>query len=111
MDLSLIDTSALSEVEQMQLAPFYLAYAPHSPIPGRAVLKVEGEGTYFPQVDTLAEVKHQARMLDKMYYHFLETVTRDEHGNIIDEEVEAKSMEKPGRGARGRKWRKDEDKK
>lgn len=85
MDLSTIDTSALSQKEQMQLAPFYLAYAPHSDIPSRKVLKVEGEGTYFPKVDTLAEVKHQAKMLDKMYYTFLESCTRDENGNICDE--------------------------
>jgi len=48
-------------------------------------LKVEGEGTYFKKVNTLQEIKHQARMMDIMYYHFLETVTRDENGNIIDE--------------------------
>ena len=69
----------------MQLAPFYIAYHPHSPIPPRKVLKVEGEGTYFPKVNTLDEVKRQASMMDKMYYTFLETVTRDEFGNIVDE--------------------------
>ena len=88
MDLSLIDTSALSEVEQMQLAPFYLAYRPHSAIPSRKVLKVEGEGTYFPKVDTLKEVKEQASMMDRMYYSFLESVTRDEDGNIVDDPCE-----------------------
>ena len=85
MDLSLIDTSALSEKEQMQLAPFYVCYRPHSPIPPRKVLKVEGEGTYFPKVDTLKEVKEQASMMDRMFYTFLESVTRDENGNIVDE--------------------------
>ena len=84
MDLSTIDTSQLSEREQMQLAPFYLAYAPHDDIPSRAVCKVEGEGTYFPKVNTLEEVKKQANMLDRMYYGFLETVTRDEFGKVCD---------------------------
>ena len=84
MNLYELDTSVLSEREQMQLAPFYLAYAPHSPIPSRAVLKVEGEGTYFPKVDTIAEVKEQASNMERMYYNFLATVTRDEDGNIVD---------------------------
>ena len=79
MDLRLVDTSALSELEQMQLAPFYLAYHPHGPIPSRAVLKVEGEGTYFPSHNekTMDLIKEQARMMDRMYYGFIETTTRD----------------------------------
>ena len=85
LDLSTIDTSTLTEREQMMIAPFYVCYRPHTAIPTRKVLKVEGEGTYFPKVNTLDEVKSQAKMLDKMYYHFLESVTRDENGNIVDE--------------------------
>ena len=69
----------------MQLALFHQAYRPHTAIPSRAVLKVEGEGPYFPKVDTLKEVKSQAKMMDIMYYSFLESVTRDENGNICDE--------------------------
>ena len=89
MDLFTIDTSKLSEREQMQLAVFHQAYRPHSTIPTRAVCKVEGEGTYFPKVDTLKEVKEQASMMDRMYYGFLETVTRDEFGNIVDDKEDA----------------------
>ena len=88
MDLSLIDTSTLSEKEQMQLAPFYVCYRPHTAIPSRAVCKAEGEGTYFPKVDTLAEVKAQASLMDQFYYKFLESTTRDEFGNIIDDPAE-----------------------
>ena len=88
MDLSLIDTSALSEKEQMQLAPFHQAYRPHSPCPPRKVLKVEGEGSYFKKEKTLELIKHQASMMDKMYYTFLESVTRDEFGNIIDSPID-----------------------
>ena len=89
MDLFTVDTNTLSEREQMQLAIFHQAYRPHEEIPSRAVCKVEGEGTYFPKVDTLAEVKHQARMLDKCYYYFLETVTRDEFGKVCDVKEDA----------------------
>ena len=85
MDLFKLNVSELSEKEQMQLAPFHQAYRPHEPIPPRKVLKVEGEGTYFPKVNTLDEVKRQASMMDKMYYDFLLTVTRDEFGNVCDE--------------------------
>ena len=84
MDLSLVDTSVLSEKEQAQLAPFYLAYKPHGPIPTRKVLKVEGNGGYFHEVNTIKEIKSQAKMLDSMYYTWLETVTRDENGDIVD---------------------------
>ena len=89
MDLFTVDTSQLSEREQMQLAIFHQAYRPHDAIPSRAVCKVEGEGTYFPQVDTLKEVKEQASMMDRMYYGFLETVTRDEFGKVCDAKEDA----------------------
>ena len=84
MDLSLINTSELSQREQMQLAPFHAAYKPHGTIPSRAVLKAEGNGGYFAEHNTIEEIKEQARFLDSYYYRFLETVTRDEFGNIID---------------------------
>ncbi len=86
MDLSRIDTASLTEREQIMLAPFYLAYKPHSPIPSRAVLKIEGEGTYFPSQNekTMDLIKEQAKRLDSLYYDFLATVTRDEQGNITD---------------------------
>ena len=87
MDLSLIDTASLTEREQIQLAPFYLAYKPHSSIPSRAVLKIEGEGTYFPSQNekTMDLIKEQAKRLDSLYYDFLATVTRDENGNVCDD--------------------------
>ena len=69
---------------QMQLAPFYLAYAPHGEIVPRKVLKVEGEGGYFKSEKAMDLVKRQASMLDKMYYSFIENVYRDEKGNIAD---------------------------
>ncbi len=84
MDLSKLNVSELSEREQMMLAPFYVCYRPHTAIPPRKVLKVEGEGSYFKKEKTLDLVKYQASMMDKMYYTFLESVTRDEFGNIID---------------------------
>ena len=86
MDLSTLDTTQLSEREQIQLAPFYLAYKPHSPIPSRAVLKVEGEGTYFPSQNekTLDLIKEQAKRLDSMFYDFLATAPRDSKGDICD---------------------------
>ena len=70
---------------QRQLAPFIIAHRPHTTPPSRATCKVEGEGNYFPPVDTVDEIKEQASMLDRMYYSFLETVTRDSNGNFIDD--------------------------
>ena len=87
MNLFEVDIETLTELEQMQLAEFRDAYRPHSPIPTRKVLKVEGEGTYFPKVNTLDEIKEQVSVMDTMYYYFLETVTRDANGNIMDDVV------------------------
>ena len=88
IDLSTLDTSEMSTKLQMQLAPFYLAYKSHGEIVPRKVLKVEGEGGYFKSEKAMDMVIRQASMIDKMYYKFLETVTRDEDGNIIDGEDE-----------------------
>ena len=85
MDLRLVDTSSLDEKTQMQLAVFYDAWRPHNAIPSRKVLKVEGKGSYFSESNTIQKIKHQASMMDQMYYSFLQTVTRDEKGNIKDE--------------------------
>ena len=71
---------------QRVLHPFIIAHRPHSPIPPRAVLKVEGEGPYFPDHGrAIDEIKEQARNLDAMYYDWLATVTRDEKGNVVDD--------------------------
>ena len=85
IDLSTLNTSEMSIKLQMQLAPFYLAYKPHGDIVPRKVLKVEGEGGYFKSERAMDMVVRQASMIDKMYYRFIETVTRDEDGNICDE--------------------------
>ena len=85
MDLYSVDVSTLTEREQMQLAAFRAAYAPHSAIPSRAVLKVEGNGGYFAETNTLQEIKHQARFLDSMYYTWLENAPRDSNGKICDD--------------------------
>ena len=87
MNLHNINYSELPESTQVQLFPFYDAWRPHSAIPSRTECKLMGEGAYFPDHGkALDEIKEQARMLDTMYYGFLETVTRDEHGNICDDE-------------------------
>ena len=88
IDLSELDTSAMSTKLQMQLAPFYLAYKPHGEIVPRKVLKVEGEGGYFKSEKAMDMIHRQASMIDKMYYKFIETVYRDENGNICDEPEE-----------------------
>ena len=88
IDLSTLDMSEMSESLQMKLAPFYLAYKPHGEIVPRKVLKVEGEGGYFESEKAMDMVHRQASMIDKMYYQFLETVSRDKDGNIIDGEDE-----------------------
>ena len=85
MDLYSVDVSTLTEREQMQLAVFHQAYRPHTAIPSRAVLKAEGNGGYFAEHNTLDEIKEQASCMDAMYYGFLQTVTRDEFGNICDD--------------------------
>ena len=84
IDLSLLDTSEMSEKLQMQLAPFHAAYKPHGEIVSRAVLRVEGEGSYFQSERAMDMVARQASMLDKMYYRFIETVNRDEEGEVAD---------------------------
>ncbi len=84
IDLSLLDTSEMSEKLQMQLAPFHACYKPHGEIVPRSVLKVEGEGSYFKSERAMDMVVRQASMLDKMYYKFIETVYRDEEGNVCD---------------------------
>ena len=84
MDLYSIDVSMLTEVQQMQLAALRAAYAPHSPVPPRAVLKVEGNGGYFAEHNTIAEIRAQAAMMDVMYYDFIGDTTRDENGIIRD---------------------------
>jgi hypothetical protein len=86
LNLFEIDLSSLSEKEQIQLSVFRAAYSPHGSIPTRAELKAEGRGGYFTETNTLKEIKHQARMLDIMYYDFLEKVERDENGNIPDDD-------------------------
>ena len=72
----------------MQLAAFHQAYRPHSAIPSRAVLKMEGNGGYFADVNTIDEIRHQAQMMDVMYYDFIGDTTRDENGNIRDMNVD-----------------------
>ena len=88
MNLHNLDTKQLTEREQQQLFPFYDAWRPFTPIPTRAECKAAGKGNYFPKVSTLDEVKEQARTLDCMFYGFLETVTRDEFGNVMDDPEE-----------------------
>ncbi len=84
IDLSTLDTSEMSESLQMKLAPFHAAYKSHGEIVPRKVLKVEGEGGYFKSERAMDMVHRQASMIDKMYYKFIETVYRDEDGNICD---------------------------
>ncbi len=84
IDLSELDTSAMSTKLQMQLAPFYLAYAPHGEIVPRAVLRVEGEGSYFKSEKAMDLVKRQASMIDKIYYKFIESSTRGDDGKVRD---------------------------
>ena len=87
MNLYNIDITTLTQQEQCQLFAFRDAWRPHTAIPTRAECKIMGEGAYFPDHGkALDEIKEQARMLDTMYYGFLETVTRDEYGNICDDE-------------------------
>ena len=86
MNLSELDLSTLSDKEKIQLFPFYDAWRPFPVIvPTRKELKHEGSG-YFMKTKTLDEIKHQASMMDQMYYTFLENVTRDENGNIVDDD-------------------------
>ena len=85
MNLSQVDLSTLSEKEQAQLFPFYSAYTrPYPILLTRKDLKVEGEGGYFRKTNTLDEIKHQAKMLDTMYFTWLQTVERDSNGDIVD---------------------------
>ena len=84
IDLSTLDTSEMSESLQMKLAPFHAAYKPHGEIVPRKVLRVEGEGCYFKSEKAMDLIHRQASGLDKLYYHFIETVYRDADGNIAD---------------------------
>ena len=86
MDLYSIDPATLTQQEQFQLFAFRDAYRPHTDPPPRAMLKADAR-PYFPDHgSTLSELKEQARTLDCMFYHFLETVYRDPTtGEIADE--------------------------
>ena len=85
MNLYDVDLNTLTEREQCQLFAFRDAWRPFTPTPSRAELKVTGRGSYFSNHKALDEIKEQARTLDCLYYGFLETVTRDEHGNVMDD--------------------------
>ena len=84
IDLSTLDTSAMSTKLQMQLAPFHAAYKPHGDIVPRKVLKVEGEGGYFKSERAMDMVHRQASMIDKMYYGFIGDTTRGDDGKVRD---------------------------
>ena len=83
MNLYQVDLSTLTQSEQFKLAEFRRAYAPHTPAPTRKFLKREENG-YFSNINTIQEIKEQTKTLDVMYFNFLETVTRDDKGNICD---------------------------
>ena len=84
VDLSLLDTSAMSEKEQMQLAPFHQCYRPHERAYTWRELREMG-CVPVPKVEpTMELIKRQASFLEQSFYMFLESAPRDKNGNICD---------------------------
>ena len=69
----------------MALAPFHAAYRPHERAYSWRELRAMGCEPVAAPEPALEEIKRQASFLVSFYYGFLETVTRDEFGNITDE--------------------------
>ena len=93
IDLSLLDTSEMSEKLQMQLAPFHAAYRAHGEIVSRAVLRVEGEGSYFKSERAMDLIIRQSSILNQMYYGFIGDTTRDDEGKVCDMQPDDKGYD------------------
>ena len=84
IDLSLLDTSAMSEKEQMQLAPFHQCYREHERAYTWRELRAMGCEPVPKEEPTMELIKRQASFLEQSFYAFLESVPRDEKGRVMD---------------------------
>ena len=69
----------------MQLAEFYLCYRQHEPPQTWRQLQAMGLTKVPDPEPALDEIVRQAKFLDRHYFQFLQSVTRDEAGNICDD--------------------------
>ena len=69
----------------MQLAPFHACYRPHDRAYTWRELRDLGCEPVAKEEPTMELIKRQASFLERSYYMFLESVSRDEKGNICDE--------------------------